>query len=245
MKAWRVYERAMFNELYYEFRPPRFVVKPDVREIIGKHSQEKRQIDVAVFDTRNMSHPLLAVESKRYSRKLNVKDVEAFVGMLADIGAQRGILVCPLGFSEGARRMAHAFDIVTRTLSLENAERLNWREVTRTVFPWDEAFHPTMGDAYHAFASSEQIWEWIDALQELPFEEWEAMVFSYQQIDQGKCEKMLRVIAQLHPDGDWRFNAIRLLDELGFLEESIREVLLQSESDIDVRELLEGPLGTR
>ena len=70
------------------------------------------------------------------------------------------------------------------------------------------------------------------------FEEWEAMIVSYQKIDKDKCEKILRVIAQHYLDNDVRFNAIRLLDEFSCLDQGFCEMLLQSERDRDVRRLL-------
>ena len=241
MRDWRTYERAMFNELYCEFRTPRFVVKPGRREVVGQ-SGSKRELDVAVFKEPDTRHPILVVECKRYSRKLNIKDVEEFIGMLQDIGEPQGILVCPVGFSEAACRRAEASGVITRVLTIPQADRLNWREVARTVFPWDEWLHCLMGDAYYTFNSSEQVWEWIDALEELPYEEWKAQVLSYKQIDEPKWEKMLRVIAQLHTDSGWRFNAIQLLDDLGYLDEILCESLLEFETDAETCELLQALL---
>lgn len=144
MKNWQRYERAMFNELYYMYRPPRFVVKPDARDVVGLLSQEIRQIDVAVFEQGDTVRPFLSVECKRYKRKLNIKDVEAFISMRDDIGPKHAILVCPTGFSKGATLRARAANIILRTLTLEEEERLNLREIARQVFPWDETFHPVI-----------------------------------------------------------------------------------------------------
>ncbi len=82
---WRRYELAMFKEQYYTYRPPQFVVLPDYREIEGLITEGKRQIDVVVLDANNATRPFIAVESKFYSRKVDVKAVEAFVGMQQDI----------------------------------------------------------------------------------------------------------------------------------------------------------------
>jgi len=233
----------MFNELYYDFRPPSFVVRPSARAVLGEKSQTKRQLDVSVFQAHDLSHPILVVECKRYSRKLNIKDVEGFVGFLHDIGEPKGWLVCPLGFSEAATRRAKADNIETVVLTLPEADRLNWREVARIVFPWDEESHGLMGDAYYTFMSADEECEWIEALEELPYEEWMAQVLSYEKRDAHRCARMLRVIAQLHPDPGWRFNAIQLLDEFGDIDEILGELLLEWESDTDIRELLQTTLG--
>ena len=239
MKNWQEYERAMFNELYYIFRPPKFVVKPDAREVIGLLSQERRQIDVAVFGQGDTLRPFLAVECKRYKRKLNVKDVETFVSMRDDIGAKNAILVCPAGFSKGASLRAKAANVVTRTLTIMEAERLNLRELVRRTFPWDETFHPAMGDALFAFNGSLSFDDLAESLEELPFEEWENTFGNYARINASRCQSILRIIAQLHWDVEWRFNAIRLLTEYRWLDETFLAFLLESETDPDTQEFLE------
>jgi len=99
-----------------------------------------------------------------------------------------------------------------------------------------------MGDAYYTFTSSGEECEWIEALDGLPYEEWMAQVLSYEKLDERRWEKMLRLIAQLHPDSGWRFNAIQLLDEFGCLDEILAESLLEFESDAEIRELLQAVL---
>lgn len=239
MKNWQKYERAMFNELYYIYRPPKFLVEPDAREVIGQLSQGKRQIDVAVFEQGDTARPFLAVECKHYKRKLNVKDVETFVGMRDDIGAKNAILVCPAGFSKGASFRAKAANVVTHILPILEAERLNLRELVRQTFPWDEAFHGVMGDALFTFDKSSSLDDWVESFEKLPFEEWENTFENYARLNANKCRGILRAIAQLHWDDGWRFNAIRLLSESGWIDETFCAFLLESETDPDTRELLE------
>jgi Restriction endonuclease len=93
----REYERAMFNQLYYVFRRPQYLVIPDERALRGLLGSSRRQIDVSVYRSGE-PRPAIAVECKRYGRRLNVKDVESFLGMLEDLGARRGVLVAPLGY---------------------------------------------------------------------------------------------------------------------------------------------------
>ena len=238
MKEWKKYEMAMFNELYYVFRPPNFRVIPDAREVIGLLSQKKRQIDVAVFNAGDVSHPLIAVECKRYKRKLNIQDVETFIGMKDDVGAENAILVCPLGFSRAAIRRAKAANVVTHRLTISDAKRLNLREIARQTFPWDEAFHPMMGDAFSVLDTSPFFDDWVESLEELPFEEWETTIANFAQIDAAKCKRVLQMIAQLHWDDEWRFNAIRLLDAVGWLDDVSRGFLLANETDCATIELL-------
>lgn len=239
MKNWQKYERAMFNEMYYIYRPPDFVVIPDAREVIGLLSQAKRQIDVAVFEQGDMVRPFLAVECKHYRRKLNVKDVVAVIGMRDAIDAKSAMLVRPAGFSKGAILRAEVANVVTHVLPVMAAERLSLRELVRQTFSWDEEFHPMMGDALFAFDKSSAFDDWIESIEELPFEEWENTFENYSRLDANKSRGILRSIAHLHWDDGWRFNAIRLLCEFGCVDETSCAFLLDSETNSETRELLE------
>ncbi len=69
----------------------------------GKLSRVRRQIDVVVE-----AAPPIAVDCKCYKRKVDVKHVEAFLGMLEDIGFSHGIIVSTQGFTKAALRRAHS-----------------------------------------------------------------------------------------------------------------------------------------
>ncbi|MBA3402294.1 MAG: restriction endonuclease, partial [Actinobacteria bacterium] len=54
----------------------------------------KRQIDVLIrLPLADMGEELMVVDCKRYGSKVDVKDVEAFVGLVEDVGAAMGLLV--------------------------------------------------------------------------------------------------------------------------------------------------------
>jgi hypothetical protein len=101
--AWRMYERlvAAFEVDVAEMGTS---VTPNA-SLIGSISGVSRQIDVLV-DARfeNDSKRRIIFDAKRRSRKVDVKDVESFEGMMRDVGASRGVLVCTKGYTEGARR---------------------------------------------------------------------------------------------------------------------------------------------
>ena len=48
---------------------------------------------------------LIAIECKDYKVPVNVKDVEQFVGLIKDIGANKGVMVAANGFSGTAKRV--------------------------------------------------------------------------------------------------------------------------------------------
>jgi len=235
---WKAYERAMFNELYYAFRPPEYEVRPDFSELVGMLSLITRQIDVAVLRQGFPARPFLSVECKRYNRKLDVNDVGEFAVRIEDVGAEHGILVGPVGFTRGARNLAAAKGIRLHELSLQCADRLLWREIARATYPWDEMAHPQMGDALYVLHGSDEVDEWVGWFEELPFEEWEATLLAADQISPRRCRRLLRSIAQTHRDDAWRFNAIRLLREVGWLDSDFCQYLLKYETDAQTRGLL-------
>ena len=236
---WRRYERAMFNDLYYAYRSPRFIVLPDHRELEGQITGGKRQIDVVVFALENTKRPLIAVESKFYTRKLNVKDVEAFIGMQQDLGSQYAIMVAPQGFTDMAYRRVRGTNIELVTLPTIEAERLNWREVARADFTIDETFHPEMGDAIHVFDTTHDYKDLTAIMEELPFEEWETLSSIYRKVDAQKCKRTLEGLAMFHDDADWVFNSVRLLNDFGWLAQPfVRDLITAKRGDNDLWEYL-------
>lgn len=102
---WKLYERFIAS-LESENSSDEVTVVPNVK-LKGAISGVDRQVDVLI-DSRveeNVSKRVI-VDAKLYKRKVNVKDVESFEGMMRDCRAQRGILVCPQGYSEAALRRA-------------------------------------------------------------------------------------------------------------------------------------------
>ncbi len=124
-ESWRLYER-LIAALEAENSGVELSVTPNA-QIRGSISRESRQIDVLI-DARwgdDLSRRII-VDAKLYKRKLNIKDVESFEGMMKDCAATYGILVCPKGWSEGAKRRAQ--DAITiKLLTLEEMEaKTSW-----------------------------------------------------------------------------------------------------------------------
>lgn len=239
----REYELAMFNDLYYRYRSPRYVVVPDLRTIRGQISGGLRQIDVAVHE-RGIAVPTLAVECKRYGRRLNTKDVESFLGMMEDLGTKNGVLVAPLGFSKSATRRASRSGLALHTLPERDAVRFNWRALARAALPWDEGFHLHMGDALDALLTDGQVAQCMETLEELPYEEWISVIQVALDKDVDKATIFLETIASSHLDDGARYNAIQILHEQGLLDQSFAEDLLNFERDHEthllLKEILEG-----
>ena len=123
----------------------------------GKISGVQRQIDILV-DARWESgvQRRIIYDAKRRKRKIGVKEVESLEGMMRDVRAARGVIVCSSGWTKAAEvRAAKTIDIVLMTT--EEAEEFDHaavdpcpqctakeRKTTGVVF-WDGQFPLPLG----------------------------------------------------------------------------------------------------
>jgi hypothetical protein len=89
---------------------PRADVLHDVH-LDGRDSGTKRQIDVLVHERIGQYEIRIIVDCKDYNKPADVNDVGAFNTLLHDVGAQKGVLVCPKGFTSAAKAMAERYQI--------------------------------------------------------------------------------------------------------------------------------------
>ena len=106
---WRIYERvaACFE---VEFAGIDASVLANA-SLIGSISGVRRQIDILV-DARweEGAERRIIFDAKLRKRKVDVKDVETFEGLMRDVRASRGVLVCSSGYTKAA--LARAEQIV-------------------------------------------------------------------------------------------------------------------------------------
>ncbi len=98
---WKEYEILAFNEC------KRIFSQCEIQHNIyvdGLFSKRKRQIDIQVRDQQGK---LIIIDAKKYDKKVNVKTVESFIGMVKDVGADKGIIISEKGFSKSAINRAH------------------------------------------------------------------------------------------------------------------------------------------
>jgi len=77
-------------------------VRRDIR-VPGRVSGAKRQVDVLVRGSIfGFADATLAVDCKRWKSKLDIADVEAFIAVLDDLGADLGMLMTTEGYSPAA-----------------------------------------------------------------------------------------------------------------------------------------------
>jgi hypothetical protein len=77
----------------------------------GRATKRKRQIDVLVRERIGQYEISIIIDCKDYNKPVDVKGVEEFYGLLSDVGAQKGVLVCPKGFTGTAKTRAEFFQI--------------------------------------------------------------------------------------------------------------------------------------
>jgi predicted Mrr-cat superfamily restriction endonuclease len=105
MKDWRTFERlvAMLSGDEYD---DSFIVIPNAR-IKGYISGRKRQIDVLVDYRYNPDlTKRVIIDAKQRKRPIDIKEVESFEGLMKDVGAKRGFLVCTNGHTKAAEKRA-------------------------------------------------------------------------------------------------------------------------------------------
>lgn len=102
---WRIYERLV-AALESDHATNELTVVPNAK-LLGCLSGRVRQVDVLI-DARvqeDVSRRII-VDAKYRKRRVDVKDVEAFEGMMRDCRAHRGILICANGYTRTAARRA-------------------------------------------------------------------------------------------------------------------------------------------
>jgi len=77
----------------------------------GVESETKRQIDVLVEQNIGQYTMQIVIDCKDYSKPIDVKGVEEFHGLVQDVKAHKGALVCPSGFSKAALKRAKKLQI--------------------------------------------------------------------------------------------------------------------------------------
>ncbi len=75
----------------------------------GRKSESTRQIDVLVRQKIGQYDMKIVIDSKDYKTPVDVKGVEEFHGLIDDVGANKGVLVCPAGFTKGAKNRASEY----------------------------------------------------------------------------------------------------------------------------------------
>ena len=126
---WRDYEAAVSRAIRQRFPADR--VRAD-QALDGRFSGVPRQIDV-LADKDLVGRSLTAVvDCKCYARNVDVKDVEAVIGLAADVRADVALVVTTRGYSTAARARAENEPNVRAHLSIVTVDDL---ELGGAAFP--------------------------------------------------------------------------------------------------------------
>ncbi len=93
-KDWRAYEQYVSGSLKRRFPHAEISMDQKLRDL---KSGTSRQIDILIFSPQQV-----AIDCKCYGRKVHVKHVEAFLGMLDDLNINLGVLVTTKGYTKAA-----------------------------------------------------------------------------------------------------------------------------------------------
>jgi hypothetical protein len=226
------YEKAVVERFRTLFPPPRFFIKHNIR-LRGSKSKARRQIDVSVFEQGDVE-PFLIAEAKRHRRRVDAVKAGALIALVQDVGTP-AVMVSTSGFSVAAENHLAAEGIETLVITLSEAKGLRWIPLIEEKFALDRRFRELTGDLVEAVRTGD-----IDAFLDsgIHFEEWMAALLTSKAAFSDCASNILRALARSHVDDGVRFNAIQLLADAGQLRDDEIEALLQSESDVETRELL-------
>ena len=121
MTDWLEYDKLVAH-IYSELQPHARVAHND--KIMGLESGKKRQIDVSIRDTVAGHDLLIVVQAKNYTRPADVSVVDGFASVVKDVRANKGVLICNAGFTQGAKDKARNIGI--DLCSLHDAQSRNW-----------------------------------------------------------------------------------------------------------------------
>jgi len=96
---WKKFEKLVLK-VQKDLAPNATVTRNDYIE--GKITGRKRQVDISVKQKIGHYDILIAIDCKDLSRPVNVKSVEAAIGLFQDIVAHKGVVVSASGFTSNA-----------------------------------------------------------------------------------------------------------------------------------------------
>ncbi len=104
---WKEYEQEIERHFREEY--PSATITANAK-LPGRLSKTERQIDLLI-EAQVCDMPFrIIVDAKHYNRKLDVKDVEEFLGLVGDVAAHKSLMISPEGYTKAAIERAHSAD---------------------------------------------------------------------------------------------------------------------------------------
>ena len=130
MKDWEKYEGEIFDKLRMEFPDGEILKNQKIRGIFSKRS---RQIDILVKGKLIGKEIFGVIDCKKFSKKIDVKTVESFIGFLEDVGANLGVMITNNGYTKSAKNRITNY--TNRDIRLDIVE---FDKFEKYDFHWDE-----------------------------------------------------------------------------------------------------------
>lgn len=140
---WRQYEKQIYTKLKSEFPEINILFN---QKIFGHQSKVERQVDVLATGSMLGHEIIIAVECKCYSKNIDVKIVDGFIGFLEDIKATLGIIITNQGFSTAAKNRADAKDIRLEILTFEEFEEFDFAGMYEEIYEEEAGLDPLPDD---------------------------------------------------------------------------------------------------
>ena len=105
---WQEYEREIEEQFRQAYPSARISANA---KVVGKFSKVERQIDILIEEQGSDFTFRIVVDAKRRGRKIDVSDVEAFLGLTRDVEAHTGMMVALEGYTQAAVKRAHYDDL--------------------------------------------------------------------------------------------------------------------------------------
>lgn len=104
---WKEYEQEITEHFAGEYPTAKLI--PNAK-VLGRFSKVERQIDLLIEEQASDFAFRVVVDAKHRGRKLDVTDVEAFLGLVSDADAHTGVMVALEGYTPAAISRAHHDD---------------------------------------------------------------------------------------------------------------------------------------
>ena len=90
-------------------------------KLVGKFSKVERQIDLLIEEQPSDFAVRIVIDAKYRGRKIDVSDVEAFIGLTCDVEAHTGMMIALEGYTPAAVNRAHNddLDVILDVLNFE------------------------------------------------------------------------------------------------------------------------------
>lgn len=119
---WKEYEQKIEAHVRSQYPSAHITANAKLQ---GKFSKVERQIDLLI-EQQVCDLPFrIVIDAKYRGRKIDVKDVEEFLGLVRDVGAHKALMVSPEGYTDAAIQRASAddADVILDVLNFSELQR--------------------------------------------------------------------------------------------------------------------------